>query len=184
MSGWSNPREVHMKILVGYASGYGSTSTYAQVVGEELRSAGHDAEVREAREVKSLDEYDYVVVGGSLRAGNWLAPAKKLAKRTIRARKPHSVFICCLSAASDKGKESLANVVLPKLQESLPGLNLESAGLFPGARNTDQYGFIVKKVMVSISRKEGDEKPEETRDYRDFELARSWAADLTRRIGS
>ncbi len=169
-----------MKVLVGYASGYGSTSSYAEVVGEELRAAGHDAEVREARKVSSLDEYDYVIVGGSLRAGNWLGAAKKLAKRAISANKPHSIFICCLSAISEKGKEILAKEVLPRLRENVPGLNLEGPGLFPGARNTDQYGFIVKKVMVSISRKEGDEKPDEPRDHRDFELARSWAAQLAR----
>ena len=171
-----------MRVLVGYASGYGSTASYAQSVGSELRDAGHEVDVRDAREVKSLDEYDYVVVGGSLRAGEWLGPAKKLAKLTLKASKPHSIFICCLSAASEKGMETLEKDVLPRLRDKLPGLNLDDPGLFPGARNTDQYGFFIKRVMVSISRKEGDEEPEAPKDLRDFEMARSWAAELARRI--
>jgi len=171
-----------MKILVGYASGYGSTQSYAEVIAEELNSAGHDADVLPAKEVKDLTPYDFVVVGGSIRAGNWLGQARTLAGKTLKAGKPHSVFICCLSAATEEGRRQLDGEVLPKLKHKLPGLNLENPGLFPGMRNMDRYRFPIRGIMRSIAEKEGISNLDEPLDYRDFELARRWARELARRL--
>ncbi|MFW5878861.1 MAG: flavodoxin domain-containing protein [Myxococcota bacterium] len=171
-----------MKVLIGHASGYGSTTSYAEVIAEELREAGHEVELAEAGKAKRPQDYDYVVIGGSLRAGSWLGDARRLAKRTIEAKVPHSIFICCLMAASEKERPKLQTEVLPKLKEKLPGLNVEHPGLFPGMRNMDQYGFVIRKLMLSIARSEGEESPEKTLDYRDFDLARAWAKELAGRI--
>jgi len=71
-------------------------------------------------------------------------------------------------------------MVLPKLKQKLPGLNLENPGLFPGMRNMDKYRFPIRGIMRSIAEKAGTENPDETVDFRDFELARGWARELAR----
>jgi len=43
-----------MKVLVGYASGYGSTKSYADVIGEELRRSGHETDVLPAKKAMNL----------------------------------------------------------------------------------------------------------------------------------
>ncbi len=171
-----------MKILIGYASGYGSTKSYAEVVGEELRGAGHEVDVVDAREAKELEGYDHVIVGGSLRAGNWLGHARKLAKRALNAGKANSVFICCMTATSDEGRRQLDEQTLPKLRSKLPELTWDEAGLFPGMRNMDQYGFPIRGIMKKMAEKAGDENPEEPKDYRDFEMARRWARELAGKL--
>jgi menaquinone-dependent protoporphyrinogen oxidase len=171
-----------MKILVGYATGYGSTKSYAEVIAEELRASGNDADVLPAKEVKELAPYDFVVVGGSLRAGSWLGQARTLAKKVLNAEKPHSVFICCLSVTTEEGRRQLDDVVLPKLKQKLPGLNLETPGLFPGMRNMDRYRFPIRGIMRSIAEKEGISNLDEPLDYRDFELARVWARGLAGKL--
>ncbi len=172
-----------MKILVGYATGYGSTKSYAEVIAEELKKAGHEVDVLPAKEARDLTPYGFVVVGGSLRAGSWLGQARALAGKTLKAGKPHSVFICCLSATTEEGRRQLDDVVLPKLKQKLPGLNLETPGLFPGMRNMDRYRFPIRGIMRSIAEKEGISNPDEPLDYRDFELARVWARELAGKLG-
>jgi menaquinone-dependent protoporphyrinogen oxidase len=172
-----------MKVLIGYASGYGSTKSYAEVVAEELRGAGHEVTVAEARQAGDITGYDHVIIGGSLRAGSLLGQARKLAKQVVKADKPHHLFICCLSPTTEEGRKSFTEETLPKLKDKLGGANLDDLGLFPGQRNMDEYGFIVRGIMKSIAEKGGVENPEEPKDYRDFELAREWSRGLAAKLG-
>ncbi len=57
------------KILVTYATLSGTTADVAQAVGEEIVKAGVAAEVLPIAQVRSLDGYDGVVVGGPMIAG-------------------------------------------------------------------------------------------------------------------
>ena len=53
-------------VLVAYATRYGSTQEAAEAVAATLRERGLEAEVRPAREVRSLDGYNAVVLGAPL----------------------------------------------------------------------------------------------------------------------
>jgi len=72
-------------ILVAYATRYGSTQGVGDAVGARLRERGLAAAVRRAREVRSLDGFNAVVLGsplyiGSLlrkHAGSWSGTARR-----------------------------------------------------------------------------------------------------------
>lgn len=64
-----------MKVLVGYASAYGSTKGVAQHIGERLADAGLEVEVRAVDEVDSVGPSDAVVLGSAIHSGAWLPPA-------------------------------------------------------------------------------------------------------------
>jgi len=166
-----------MKILVGYASGYGATQAYAEVISATLRQAGHEVEALDARKAKQLEDYDHVIIGGSIRAGNWLGHATKLTRRVIASGKPYSLFVVCLSALSDEGRAMLDEKFLPKLREKIPGVQLDDVGIFPGMRNFEQYRFPIKGIMQSMARK--NENPAEgEQDFKDFDIARDWVDKL------
>jgi menaquinone-dependent protoporphyrinogen oxidase len=71
-----------MRVLVVYGSARGGTQGLAEMVGDELRSMGIDSDVRPAGDVRRIDGYDAVIVGGALYAFRWHRAARRFAKRT------------------------------------------------------------------------------------------------------
>ena len=57
------------KILVAYATMAGSTADVAHVVGEEITKGGLQVDVLPLADVKDLELYDGVVVGGPMIMG-------------------------------------------------------------------------------------------------------------------
>jgi menaquinone-dependent protoporphyrinogen oxidase len=86
------------RILVAYTTFSGSTSEVAQVIGEEIAKCGLQTKVIPAGEVKSLEGYDGVVVGGPMIMG-WHRPAMGFLKKHRQALKrvPLAVFVTALS---------------------------------------------------------------------------------------
>jgi menaquinone-dependent protoporphyrinogen oxidase len=70
-----------MHILVAYASKRGGTKGLAEMVADHLSREGFTVKVLPAREVKRLDGYDAVIVGGALYAFRWHRDAKRFVKR-------------------------------------------------------------------------------------------------------
>jgi len=81
-------------VLVAYASRRGATREVAEVVCEALQARGIRAHLRGAAEVRDLDGYGAVVLGGSLYMGRWHGAAHRFLRRheaTLAAR-PLAVF--------------------------------------------------------------------------------------------
>lgn len=82
------------RTLVAYASKHGSTEEVARSIGDLLRDAGHHVDIRDAAVVTDVDEYDGVILGGSLYMGRWHADARAFLRRhraTLEER-PLAVF--------------------------------------------------------------------------------------------
>jgi len=70
-----------MSILVTYGSKRGGTEGLAQMVAEGLREENLTVDLIPPRQVKGLDGYDAVIVGGALYAFRWHRSAKRFVKR-------------------------------------------------------------------------------------------------------
>ena len=90
------------RVLVVYATKYGSTAKVAETVAEELRAAGCQAEARAVGDVASTAGYDAVVVGGPMIFG-WHKDALKWvkARRDGLAAVPVAYFITAASLTDD-----------------------------------------------------------------------------------
>jgi menaquinone-dependent protoporphyrinogen oxidase len=82
-----------MQVLVAYGSKRGGTAGLAEMMGEELESAGVSAAVEPAREVKSIDGFDAVVVAGALYAFRWHRDARRFTKRFAKALRERPVWL-------------------------------------------------------------------------------------------
>ena len=107
------------RILVTYATMAGSTAEVAQVVGEEIARSGLQVDVLPLDEVRSLEAYDGVVVGGPMIMG-WHRSAVRFLKRHREAfrRIPLAVFVMALSL-TQTGETSVGGMPVT-LDENLP----------------------------------------------------------------
>lgn len=82
------------KVLVTYASKYGSTGEVAEAVATALRNRGFDAVVQPAESVTDLNGVSAVVLGVALYFFRWRGSAHKFLKRHQRTleRMPVAVF--------------------------------------------------------------------------------------------
>jgi menaquinone-dependent protoporphyrinogen oxidase len=86
------------KILVTYATMAGSTAEVAKIVGEEIASSGVQVDVLPISQVKNLETYDGVVVGGPMIMGWHRAATGFLKKhRDSFQRIPLAVFVMAMS---------------------------------------------------------------------------------------
>jgi menaquinone-dependent protoporphyrinogen oxidase len=81
-------------VLVAYGSRRGATREVAEAVCEVLQEAGVRAHLRPAGEVRDLDGYGAVVLGGSLYVGRWHRAAHAFLRRhaTSLHERPLAVF--------------------------------------------------------------------------------------------
>jgi menaquinone-dependent protoporphyrinogen oxidase len=70
-----------MRVLVAYATRHGATAGIANRVAAALTAAGLPAEARPVEDVKEIEPYQAVVLGGAAYMFHWLKPAVTFARR-------------------------------------------------------------------------------------------------------
>lgn len=188
------------KILVAYATMAGSTVEVAQAVGEEIAKSGLQVDVLPISEVKDLESYDGVVVGGPMIMG-WHRQAMRFLRKNRESFQhiPLAVFVMAMSLTqtsetSVEGVPVYLDEDLPKPPANEERLNFKERyarlskylrpiikatrpvkpvgiGVFGGRL---EYGrlkwWAVLFVMFVIQAPAGDR--------RNWPAIRSWAADL------
>jgi menaquinone-dependent protoporphyrinogen oxidase len=159
------------KLLVAYATRYGSTKEVAEKIAAVLREGGSLVDVRTAEQVQSLDEYRAVVVGAPLYMFNWLKAARSFVARNRAGLERVPVAIFALGPTEDNEKDfQEARGQLEKVLASFPWLAPVAVELFGGkfepSRLTFPYNLIptLKKMPVS--------------DIRDWDAIHTWARDV------
>ena len=69
------------RILVAYATKLGSNREIAETIVGVLAAAGHTAEARPVRDVRTLAGFDAVILGSALYAAHWQRDANKFVER-------------------------------------------------------------------------------------------------------
>ena len=69
------------RVLVAYATKLGSTGEIAETIAHVLRDGGHRALALPARDVRSLDDWDGVILGSAVYAAFWQKDARLFIER-------------------------------------------------------------------------------------------------------
>jgi menaquinone-dependent protoporphyrinogen oxidase len=82
------------RVLVAYATTYGSTAEIAEEAARVLSAKGAEVRVCDVQDVMSIDDYDSVVLGTSIRLGRPVKGMRTFLRRHSRqvAEKPNVVF--------------------------------------------------------------------------------------------
>ncbi|MBW7883094.1 MAG: flavodoxin domain-containing protein [Caldilineaceae bacterium] len=144
------------KVLVAYASRYGSTAEIGHAIAARLCERGEAVDACSIDEVKDLSLYDAVVVGSAVRMGSWLPAAVRfVAEHKEALRKVptafYTVHILALGANEESKKTRVAyldavrSIVMPQHE-----------AFFPGKLDPKQLNLLDRVMAKAVQSPEGD----------------------------
>ena len=170
-----------MKVLVAYATRHGSTTGIAERVAAGLRAAGVDAEARPVGQVRSLDGYEGVVVGGAAYMFHWLKDATAFVHKNREALSERPVWLFSSGPlgtdALDEQGRSVFEALRPQEWAALPGL-IGSRGerVFRGAWDAEAPPIGLGERMLRFMPKARAAMP--VGDFREWPEIDAWAAEI------
>lgn len=166
------------KVLITYSSGYGTTREVAERIVEVFRERGGMlVTLKSIDHVNSIDEFDAVIVGSSIRADRPLANVRDFfaTNRQALANKDVAIFAVCLSANCTDGRNKVKREYISQITEKYPELNPFSVEAFGGKIDFDQLNPIMQKLMMRVLEKTGVEDAGPVVDTRDWGFIDAWA---------
>ena len=167
-----------MLILVAYATRHGATQGIAERIAERLRTAGLDAEVRPAADVRDAVRYDAFVVGGAAYMFHWLKDATKFVERNraLLAERPTWLFSSGPVGTDtvDKDGRDVLESTIPKEFASLGGsVHPRDMRVFFGAMDPAAKPIGMAERAMSLMPAAKNALPKG--DFRDWPAIDAWA---------
>jgi menaquinone-dependent protoporphyrinogen oxidase len=154
------------KILLVFHTSEGQTAKIAERVAAALRDDAFDVEAHDVGGAPGPEQFDGVVLGDSIHAGRHSRALTRYLEqhRDALASRPTALFqVSMTSANPDAEHTATAQKLIHDLEERT-GCDPDLVGLFAGALVYTQYGWMKRRIMRAIARKEGDDT-DLTRDY-------------------
>ncbi len=171
---------MQIKVLVAYASKYGSTQEVAGAIAATLRESGLVVDLEPMREVKALEEYTAVVLGAPLYMLRWHKDARGFLSRHREALTERPVAIFALGPFHDEEEEwKEAREQLDEELAKFPWLTPIAIEIFGGKFDPAKLRFpdnLLALLPASPLRK----MP--ASDVRDWTAIRAWASNLATKL--
>ncbi len=165
-------KNTEKRVLVTYASKYGSTGGVADAIGKELCGKGLAADVALISNAGDLGLYQGVVVGSAIYRGKWMPEATAFVEknRGILSRMPVAYFLVCMTLArpTEKTRAEALSYMNPTM-EAVPEIRPVGIGTFAGALDYSKLSWLNKKILKAKGTPEGD--------FRDWNSIRAWARE-------
>jgi menaquinone-dependent protoporphyrinogen oxidase len=161
------------KVLVAYASKYGSTGGVAEAIGKELCNRGAAVDVCMLKNVGDLNDYRGVVVGSAIYRGKWLPEAVDFVERNrgVLRQVPVAYFLVCITMCKPT-QENRHKVLayLDPILKAVPQVQPVKVGTFAGALDYSNLSLPIKLIMKLKGAPEGD--------FRHWAAISAWATGL------
>ncbi|WP_255334351.1 flavodoxin domain-containing protein [Methanosarcina sp. KYL-1] len=171
---------MQIKVLVAYASRYGSTQEVAEAIAITLRENGLVVDLEPMREVKVLEGYTAVVMGAPLYMLHWHKDARGFLSRHREALRDRPVAIFALGPFHDEEEDwKEAREQLDEELAKFPWLTPIAIEIFGGKFDPAKLRFpdnLIAILPASPLRK----MP--ASDIRDWTAIRAWANDLAMQL--
>jgi menaquinone-dependent protoporphyrinogen oxidase len=157
-------------VLVTYGSKRGGTREIAAAIAETMLNEGIDAELADAEEVRSLDGYDAVIIGGALYMNRWHRAARKLISRNVDELRARPVWLFSSGPLDNSANEHL----LPptnQVANLMARIGARDHVMFGGRLAPDATGFPAKAMAKKLAG-----------DWREWHAIRAWAKDVAQAI--
>lgn len=165
-------KNMEKRVLVTYASKYGSTGGVADAIGKELCSKGTAVDVVLIKNARNVNSYQGVAIGSAIYMGKWMSEAVDFVKKNEDSLRqvPVAYFLVCmtLSHPTEKKQAEVLSYMDPVLK-AVPEIRPVGIGTFAGALDYNNLSWINKKILKSKGTPEGD--------FRDWNAIRTWARE-------
>jgi menaquinone-dependent protoporphyrinogen oxidase len=168
------------KVLVAYASKYGSTQEVAKAIAATLRERGLTVDFQPMRKVRTLEGYGAVVLGAPFYMGQWLKDAQKfLAQhREALSKRPVAVFALGPTHGDEQERQG-ARAQLDKEIAKFPWLTPVALEMFGGKYNPAKLRFP-DSLIASLPASPQHGLP--ASDVRDWTAIHAWASSLVAQL--
>ena len=158
------------KILVAYASRYGSTQEIAETMAEALTQEGCAVDCMNVMDVSDLSAYDAVVAGSPIHMGKWLVEAVDFVKRfrTPLNHLPLAVFAVGYSMKEET--ETVRKSARASMNEVRTYVLPLVEGIFAGRFDPEGMNGADLQIMKMAGAVPGD--------ARDLDAVAAWARAL------
>jgi menaquinone-dependent protoporphyrinogen oxidase len=169
------------KILVTYATRYGSTQEVAETIAKTLREGGLEIDIRPMKDVKTLSSYSAVVMGAPLYIGKWHVDAHHFLSQHQESLMHRAVAAFALGPiGTDEQEMQGSRQQLDKDLAQYPWLNLLALEMFVGKYDPAKLNFTHRLLAaLPASPLHGMTAT----DHRDWEAIRIWANTLPTKLG-
>ena len=163
-------------VLVAYASKRGGTREIAERIGEVLREAGLDADVRPAGRLNDLEGYGAVVLGSGVYIGRWRRSAARFLKRHRQtlAGMPVWFFSSGPTGEGDPVKAAGGWRFPKALQPAAEEIGPRDVALFHGTLDESELNFIERWMIKNVGAPLGD--------FRDWDAISAWAESIAEQL--
>jgi menaquinone-dependent protoporphyrinogen oxidase len=161
-----------MPILVTYGSKRGGTRGLAEMVTDELREEGYTVDLFPAHEVKFVEDYEAVIVGGALYAFRWHRDAKRFVKHHTRQLRRCPTFFFSSGPLDDSASKGGIPPV-KRVQALMERVGARGHATFGGRLTADAKGFPAS----AMAKKHAG-------DWRDPQQVRVWVGAVVSELRS
>jgi menaquinone-dependent protoporphyrinogen oxidase len=163
------------KILVAYASKYGSTKEIAMKIGEVLRQSGLQADVLPMRNIQDLKPYKAVILGSAIYVGKWQKDSVKFLHDNEKSltNLPLWLFSSGPTGEGDPVESLDGQLLPPELQPIAERIQPRAINVFHGNIDPAKVNFIEKWAVEKVVKKP-------LGDYRKWESITSWASGIAK----
>ncbi len=173
------------KVLLCYGSRYGTTTEVVQEMAKTAEGLGAKIDtvfLKKDRLPTSLLDYDLIIIGSGIQAGQWTKEPLKFIKNNLESLSKQKValFVVCGYAGNPEKCDEAQLLYLDNISEKYPGLSPISTALIGGVFDFSKYNFAVRTLVKSIIKAQmpsGEEIPEKV-DFRDWDKIRDWIQQL------
>lgn len=170
-----------MRVLVAYATRHGATAGIAERIAAGLTQAGLSAEARPVEDIRDIEPYDAVVLGGAAYMAHWLKPVVTFCRRHRAQLAARPVWLFSSGPLGtdlvDKHGNNVLETGRPKEFDELTTL-LHPRGeqVFFGAYNPDAPPIGLGERLVRHIPAAREAMPDG--DFRDWPAIEAWAAQI------
>jgi menaquinone-dependent protoporphyrinogen oxidase len=145
------------RALVVFHTVEGQSARVATAIATELWSRGVDADVRDITTAPTPEGYDGVVVGDAIRVQHHSRELRRYLREhhDALARRPLGLFQLSLTSANDDAEHTATAQRLADELVTEVDLHPDVVALLAGRLAYSQYGWVTRRVMRWISRREG-----------------------------
>jgi menaquinone-dependent protoporphyrinogen oxidase len=167
------------RILVGYATRYGSTREVAEAIAATLRESGLEIDLEPVRNVRTLERYRAIVLGAPLYIGRWHKDAQRFLSTHQEALAQRPVAVFTLGPTQPDEEWTGVQAQLDQELARYPWLVPVASELFGGKYDPAGLHFI-DKLLATLPASPLHQMP--ASDARDWTAVRTWASNLAAKL--